>query len=418
MRLNKLKFVLLLMTSLLFLFSCNNTKEEQPEIPAVNLDHLMHLYDVVDLPGNLCGGIVHIYSEYPDYKFEIEPNEGFTCVDDVARTMMIDAIRLSDDEELQAQYNFMAEFLIYMQAKNGWFHNFIWHDLSINTTYRTSLAEPNWWSWRAFWALANYNGNDVRLTKKAKQTCERLAENAFQLLLSEPQSTDTIEGIVIPTWPSLGSAGDQAAILMLGLEAYYQNVNKDERALQLLESLADGLLLTQKGDAKTFPFGAYLSWQNMWHAYGNSQAYAMLKAGQLLDRKDYIESALLETDHFYPYLIKENFPAYFSLKKTDDGFENIEKQMFAQIAYGFRPMIWACIEAYKINGEEKYLQRAEEITTWFSGKNIANQQMYDPETGRCFDGIVSETKVNMNSGAESTIEALLALQAFDQIKLK
>lgn len=397
--------------------ACISIPEKEPQ-GIINLEHLMHLYDVVDLPGNLCGGIVHIYSEYPDYKFEIEPNEGFTCVDDVARAMMIDAIRLSDDEELQTQYNFMAEFLLYMQAKNGYFHNFIWHDLSINKTYRTSLAEPNWWSWRAFWALANYKSNDERLTVKAKQACERLAENAFQLLLDQPLDTEKIEGIEVPTWLPLRTAGDQTAILMLGLEAYYQNANKDERTLQLIEKLADGLLLTQKGDATTFPFGAYLSWQNMWHAYGNSQAFAMLKAGQLLDRKDYIESALLEIEYFYAYLIKENFPAYFRLKKNDDGFEIIEKQMFAQIAYGFRPMIWACIEAYKINGDNKYLQRAKEITAWFSGKNIANQQMYDPETGRCFDGIVSETKVNMNSGAESTIEALLALQAFDQIKQK
>ena len=37
--------------------------------------------------------------------------------------------------------------------------------------------------------------------------------------------------------------------------------------------------------------------------------------------------------------------------------------------------------------------------------------MYDPETGRCFDGIGPEKEVNMNSGAESTIEALLILQA-------
>ncbi len=88
--------------------------------------------------------------------------------------------------------------------------------------------------------------------------------------------------------------------------------------------MADGLLLTQKGDADIFPFGAYLSWQNIWHAYGNSQAYAMLKAGQLLHRKDYIESALLEIDHFYPYLMKENFPAYFSIKKVDGRLEIIE----------------------------------------------------------------------------------------------
>ncbi len=411
-------YVFLVLSILLLSLSCNNEKEESVEIPSVNLDHLMHLYDVVDLPGNLCGGVVRIYSEYPDYEFEIEPNEGFTCVDDVARAMMIDAIRFSDDEELQGQYNFMAEFLLYMQAENGYFHNFIWHDLSINKTYRTSLAEPNWWSWRAFWALSNYNGNDERLIEMSKQACERLAENIFQLYLDRPLITDTIEGVEVPNWLPLGTAGDQAAILILGLEAYYQHVNKDERVLKVMERLADGLLLTQKGDAGNFPFGAHMSWQNMWHAYGNSQAYAMLKVGQLLDRPDYIESALQEIDHFYPYLMKENFPAYFSLKKVDGRFEIIELQQFSQIAYGFRPMIWACVEAFKNTGEEKYLVRAEKIATWFTGKNIANQQMYDPATGRCFDGIVSETKVNMNSGAESTIEALLSLQVFDQITQK
>ena len=408
----------LVLSILLLSLSCNNEKEESVEIPSVNLDHLMHLYDVVDLPGNLCGGVVRIYSEYPDYEFEIEPNEGFTCVDDVARAMMIDAIRFSNDEELQGQYNFMAEFLIYMQAENGYFHNFIWHDLSINKTYRTSLAEPNWWSWRAFWALSNYNGNDERLLEMSKQACQRLAENIFQLYLNQPLSTDTIEGVEVPNWLPLGTAGDQAAILILGLEAYYQQVNKDERVLKVMERLADGLLLTQKGDAGNFPFGAHMSWQNMWHAYGNSQAYAMLKAGQLLDRKDYIESALQEIDHFYSYLIKEDFPAYFSIKKTDGQYKIIERQQFSQIAYGFRPMIWACMKAYNVTGEEKYLKRAEKIATWFIGKNIANQQMYDQATGRCFDGIVSETKVNMNSGAESTIEALLSLQVFDQITQK
>ena len=36
--------------------------------------------------------------------------------------------------------------------------------------------------------------------------------------------------------------------------------------------------------------------------------------------------------------------------------------------------------------------------------------MYDENTGIVFDGIESAQKVNMNSGAESTIEALLSLQ--------
>ena len=409
--------ILSLLTVIIVLTACINNPEKEHQ-GTINLEHLKHLYAAVTLENGKEVGVINIYSEYPDYEFEIEPNEGFTCVDDVARAMMIDAIRSSDGKELQAKYDLMAEFLLYMQAENGYFHNFIWHDLSINKTYRTSLAEPNWWSWRAFWALSNYNGKNQQLAEKTDQACERLAENIFQLYLNQSLITDTINGIEVPDWLPMGTAGDQAAILILGLEAYYQHVKKDERALQVMERLADGLILTQKGDADIFPFGAYLSWQNMWHAYGNSQAYAMLKAGQLLDRKDYIESALMEIDYFYPYLMKENFPAYFSIKKADGRFEIIDRQQFPQIAYGFRPLIWACIEAFTITDEEKYLRRAEEIIEWFSGKNIANQQMYDQATGRCFDGIVSETEVNMNSGAESTIEALLSLQAFDQIKQK
>jgi len=399
----------------IFSLNCNNHKEGTIEIPAVNLDHLMHLYDVVNLPENIQGGIIHIYSEYPDYNFEIEPNEGFTCVDDVARAMMINEIRFSNDSALLGQYNSMAEFLLYMQADNGYFYNFIWPDLSINKTYRTSLAEPNWWSWRAFWALSNYNRNDLVLAEKAKLACDRLAENLFQLYLYQPKKSDTIEGIEIPTWLPLKTAGDQAALLILGLESYYQQLNNDERSLQLIKLLADGLLKTQKGDAETFPYGVFLSWENLWHAYGNGQAYALLKAGQLLDRSDYIESALKEINHFYPYLIKENYAAFFSIKKTDNKFEVIEQHQYPQIAYGFRPMIWACAEAYKVTGDEKYLLHAKDIATWFSGKNIANKQMYDTTTGRCYDGIVSEAEVNMNSGAESTIEALLSLQVFNQI---
>jgi hypothetical protein len=41
--------------------------------------------------------------------------------------------------------------------------------------------------------------------------------------------------------------------------------------------------------------------------------------------------------------------------------------------------------------------------------------MWDPATGRGFDGIINEGKINLNAGAESTIEALLALQEVGQL---
>ena len=50
---------------------------------------------------------------------------------------------------------------------------------------------------------------------------------------------------------------------------------------------------------------------------------------------------------------------------------------------------------------------------WYFGNNPASQVMYDHLTGRAFDGINSATKTNFNSGAESTIEALLSIQAME-----
>lgn len=410
------RLIILFFTAGLWLsfYSCGQDGEKHADVPAINLDHFNHLYDDVKLPGNIQAGIVHIYSEYPDYSYEIEPNEGYTCVDDVARAMMIDKIRHSSDPAIREKYNRMARFLLYMQADNGWFHNFIWHDLSINNTWRTSFAEPNWWSWRAFWALTNYSGSESPLADSINMACSKIAENIFEAYLSQPKIMDTLKGVIVPTWLPLGTAGDQAALVIMGLEAYYQNVSKDERALKMIQKLADGILLTQKGDAKTFPFGAFMSWQNIWHAYGNLQAYAMLKAGELLNRDEYTESALREINNFYTWLIQENHYANFTISKQGDDFSVPEQNRFPQIAYGFRPMIWACMEAKRITGDEQYEEYAHRIAAWYSGNNAAGVQMYNQATGRCLDGIVSPTDVNKNSGAESTIEALLALQVLDR----
>jgi hypothetical protein len=50
------------------------------------------------------------------------------------------------------------------------------------------------------------------------------------------------------------------------------------------------------------------------------------------------------------------------------------------------------------------------------GQNVSGKQMYDPSNGRCFDGINSEDD-NLNSGAESTIEALLSMQMLEQFEI-
>ena len=59
--------------------------------------------------------------------------------------------------------------------------------------------------------------------------------------------------------------------------------------------------------------------------------------------------------------------------------------------------------------EIKYAKMAGLAASWFTGNNQANVPMYDPPTGRCFDGLGGDGQLNYNSGAESTIEALYAI---------
>jgi hypothetical protein len=71
------------------------------------------------------------------------------------------------------------------------------------------------------------------------------------------------------------------------------------------------------------------------------------------------------------------------------------------------------LEAFGITGKDKYLTQAVEISKWFYGGNHLNAKIYDHETGLCYDGL-NQTFINKNSGAESTIEALLIFQELEK----
>jgi hypothetical protein len=401
---------------LIFLTGC----VERSAVPDINCgplksDHLDHLFSEVNLGNGTKAGIVRIYSEYPDYNYNIEPEEGFACVDDVARAvvLLVNCPEYNHDNSLNTIPGEMINFILYMQSDNGYFHNFIWDDGTINKTYRTSLAQPDWWSWRGFWAMEEFAGKNEINAGKIERASNKLADKIFEDLLTADRSVGETQGVRLPAWLPGKAAADQAADLILALEKYYRRTN-DDRAQELMIQLAEGILVMQAGDSLNFPYGAFLSWNNTWHAYGNIQAYALLRAGVLLNRTDIIDKALIEVDHFYPWLIENGFLNYFSVRKSDGHYEITEQEKFPQIAYGIRPLVFACTEAYRITGKDKYLDIAKQAAAWFAGKNPAGKVMWDTMTGRCFDGIISSEKINLNSGAESTIEALLALQALDK----
>ncbi len=374
-----------------------------------NFAHFDHLYAERDLGGERVG-ILHIYSEAPDYRFAIEPREGYTCVDDVARGIVLLAAT-NPDAKRRHQIEMLTRFVLRMQAENGYFHNFLWGDGRINRDYRTSLAELNWWSLRALWGLEAalpYLAPDT--AARARTAANRLVTNLKRDLPVTASGTTTVAGVSVPTWLPLESGADAGSVALLGLLPHWQRT-QDPATRALIGRIGDGLVAMQAGDARRFPYGAFLSWQNRWHAWGNAQAYALLRAGKLLGRADFTASGLREVDHFYPYLLKTGMRSTFALQKDGQGFNAIEVERFPQIAYGIAPMILAATEAHRQTGEGRYRLLAQRLGKWFTGTNPARLVMLDPATGRGYDGIIAPGKINPNSGAESTIEGLFAATA-------
>jgi len=397
--------------------SVNAQKERKFSL--VNTSHLDYLYQKIKVD-NKEMGIVHIYADYPDYKYVEAKGEGIACIDDASRAdvFYMKYYSVKPKPEILSKIKMLTSFLLYMQADNGFFNNFIWEDYSKDTTYKTSVAEPNWWSWRAIWALAEaqkfFNNIDKSYSDSIKPQLDKAIDVTLKWLHeNKSDSLSNFGGYELPTWLPYQTAADQSAILVKGFCEYYK-LNKSDVVKKEIEKLSDGIMKMQAGNKSLLPHYAFLSWENTWHMWGNSQADALLEAGNLFGKSNYIKSALKEINYFYPYLMKENYINNFSVEKINDKVLMKDKDQFSQIAYGIRPMVMACISAFNTKHNESNAKLAGKIAAWFFGKNPAGQKMYDPKTGVCFDGIISKTEVNKNSGAESTIEALLSLLEIEQ----
>lgn len=379
----------------------------------INTAHLDHLYEDVTVNGRKVG-IIHIYANAPTYDWTGDEDEGIACVDDAARAAIfyLKQYQKSLDAEHLRKGRQLLEFLLAMQADSG-FYNFIFEDMKVNKTGITSKASSNWWTWRAMWAIsAGYdmystNSNpayDGRMAKRLRRSLVRAYPLIKQLMDRYPR-TEYKGDMRLPGWLPFGNAADQTAVILKVLVPMYEK-QRDATLEQFLRHFSEGIMMMQKGDEKQFPYYALMSWENTWHAWGCNQAEALLRAGISLRDDNIIQSALKEIENFYPYLIKEGFLSSFSVVEGKPS----ELKKFPQIAYGFSPMLAACALAKEYTGDEKYDKIARDIALWFAGKNAIGRPMYDPSTGRGYDGINDENTLNMNSGAESTIEALFALQ--------
>ena len=85
-----------------------------------------------------------------------------------------------------------------------------------------------------------------------------------------------------------------------------------------------------------------------------------------------------------------------------------DKARFDQQPIEAAGAVSACLEAYRITGDNRWRRDAWSAFNWFLGDNDLQLPLYDSTTGGCRDGLHPE-RANQNQGAESTLSFLMAL---------
>ncbi len=406
-----------MMLSLFLLgLGCKGDAGRQEPLP-FSLSHLDTLYREVRLGGRPAA-VVAVYSAFPDYRPQEAPGEGFACVDDAARAavLFLHLFRRTGAPGYLNSARRLLQFLLYMQADNGLFYNFIRRDLTINRTGPTSRAVLSWWTARALYASGQavpvFRRVDPAFADTLLAAARRVLPHLDTLLVHYGR-VDSLNGLPVPTWLLYGSGADATSVLMLGLVGLAPWVTGV--ALEpYIARLAEGIIVMQIADT-TAPFaGAFRSWQTVWHGWGNSQARALLAAGALLKRPVWQRAAAREVELFYPRWIQHGFPREIRFAHQGGRWQ-VRVKPFPQIAYAIRPALSAAVELYRQRPSARGLRTIRQLYCWFKGNNPAGAVLWDEASGRGYDGIESARHINRNAGAESTLEALLSRLMVDAL---
>ena len=162
MRLYRLAYLVLF----LFINCQGNVPQPKAKLQWVNLAHLNHLYEDIEIGGKEMA-IIHIYSEYPDYEWVDANDEGIACVDDVARAAVVYLrhFEVAEDSASLERARMLLEFCRFMQAEDGQFYNFIYEDHSINYEGKTTGAES---TIEALYAMLEIEANPIAKKKLAR----------------------------------------------------------------------------------------------------------------------------------------------------------------------------------------------------------------------------------------------------------
>jgi len=306
----------------------------------------------------------------------IDRKKGYTT-DDNARALIAALMynKVYDDPSALRLANTYLSFLLYMQRKNGQFHNL----LGFDRRFKDKVGSEDSMG-RALWA------SGYTLSIDASGNMMQVAKEIFD------------KGL--PT--SFGFTSPRAiAFTILGL-LYYNEAFPDDKNIQVnmgvfADSLVDQYRLEARNDWRWFE--SYLT-------YANARLpQALLGAHQTMKKSTYLEVAQSSLDYLIEIQILEDM--FVPIGSQGWYTKNGNRALYDQQPIEASCMVEASLMAANLTGDKSYQNIAKIIFEWYHGRNIQEVEIYNQKTSTCHDGI-TPNGLNKNQGAEAAISYYIA----------
>ena len=343
-------------------------EETTEKYPAIKLNHLRNLTDGV-------GCIQFAKLSVPD------SSSGYTA-DDNSRALIVSTLhdKIYNSEISKELSKIYLNFLEKVHDEEGKFNDLESGNENLIPSSEDSIG-------RTMWALGHliYNSKNQEFIEKAK----KLFDTSYNLVdnLSSPRAK---------------------AFSIIGLYYYYKKYQKEE-VISKIKKLVDSLIESYKKEATE-----EWNWFESSLTYSNSKLSEVLfLAYDLTKQEEYLEIAEKTLD-FLSNLV------FFKDELSPIGQNgwynrNGKRSFFDQQPIDASSMVQTYLIAYSITKNKKYYENAVLAFNWFLGKNHLKEMIYNEITGGCYDGL-SKNSINLNQGAESTIEYLISRLMLEEIK--
>lgn len=332
-------------------------------LPPLRLDHIVRMSDDTGIFQHAIFNVANFHEGY--------------CTDDNARAFILCNLMEEPSmlDHLAARYiAFLAAALDPLTAR---FRNFMshqrhWRD---ETSSEDSHA-------RALWALG------VGVGRSRNHGHQRLAVHLFELGLP------TVDAFTSPrAW----------AFTLLGVHEYLRKDPNKEKVLATRERLTAKLVdLWNRCATDDWP------WFETSATYDNARlSQALILSAQGMADEDLLAIGI-KSLHWLASIQKTQAGHFRPI--GSDGFyiKDGARADFDQQPVEAQAMVSACLDAFRVTGDEFWTVEAKRAFEWFLGRNDLGQALYDPTGGGCGDGL-HETRVNANQGAESSLAFQIAL---------